>query len=197
VLFAANAPEGKTMVRLRVDMIQAAPVDPSGVSISGSVGATIRTGNLYRGSVYEAISYVIPGTYDYRFYNGLVSETVPGLCSVNGSREVTVNIDTVIPVVCFSYCIACGTGISGLQNEAFVFSAYPNPASGTFLIKANKTPDVSFRLTDVLGNTVREYVIGAEQEETYSLNGLPPGVYFLNAVSSSGKAFVPEKLVVQ
>src|SRR6185436_20741908 len=96
IVFDTNAPAGLTLVRFLVDMQNEPSVSPAGVHIAGDFqGWDPSKIMLYSfgSDVYEIISYVNPGTYEYKFYNGNTGgsmENIPALCSVNTNREIVV-----------------------------------------------------------------------------------------------------------
>lgn len=197
LLFAANAPDGQSLLRLKVDMVQQASIDTAGVFLNGSIGTNIRMDNLYHGSVYDAMVYVLPGTYDYRFYNGGLSENVPTACSVNNSRQVSFGIDTVVPAVCFSECLACGTTIEPAESTPIVFSVFPNPASDRFLYSAEIRNVARLCLTDLSGKTVREFMLNETGNRWFDLSGLPAGAYLVTARAPSGQPLAVDRLIVR
>ncbi len=114
VLFGGNAPAGKELVTMVVDMGQEATVDDT-VSVAGnfqgwSPGSTIMA-DLLNDSIYRTSAYVNPGdTVDFKYINGTSwaqNESVPGACAVGGNRRGIIASDTVLGPVCFGQCIAC------------------------------------------------------------------------------------------
>lgn len=197
LLFAANAPEGLTLLRLKVDMVQEPVIDPSGVYVSGAVGTNVRMANLHHGTVYDAMAYLIPGAYDYRFYNGSVSETVPVVCSVNANRPVTLNIDTLVPAVCYSDCIACGTGIEPNLNLPGSLVVFPNPATENFQLNAPVRGAYRLGITDLSGKTVREYALQEHERCWYGVDGLPSGTYLVTAYDATGQPLDCDRLIIR
>ncbi|MFM2207218.1 MAG: hypothetical protein RL213_1193 [Bacteroidota bacterium] len=196
LLFATNAPEGKTLLRLKVDMLQVPAIDPAGVYANGSVGTGLRMSNLYHGTVYDVMAYLTPGVYDYRFYNGAATETVPAICSVNASREAVLNIDTVVPAVCFSDCIACGTGISAPVASPH-FIPYPNPSSARFYISTTASGISTLTLTDLSGKTLREYDVRSISTDGYGLTGIAAGTYFVLAKDEQERTVATTRITVR
>ncbi len=137
IQFAANAPAGKNLLRVLVDLQNEASIDPSGVHVAGNFQNWNTTADIlysFGGTVYEKIVYVDPAsTVDYKFYNGNTAgaaEVVPGPCNVNSNRELVMAADTVFAAaICYASCGACGaTGIAE-HNVEGVISAWPNPVS--------------------------------------------------------------------
>lgn len=119
ISFGGNAPAGKFLLRLKVDMQLAASVDANGVHVAGSFqgwnpSATRLvnyTGNgAMSGSVYQALVMVDSGSYQYKFLNGNAwgkDESVPAECAVSNNREVVVAADKVADVICYAKCGPC------------------------------------------------------------------------------------------
>lgn len=189
IKFAANAPEGKNLIRLLVNM-QNETVSGAGVHVGGSFqGWSYATSILYsfEASVYEAIYYVDPAsTIEYKFANGnalATAETIAGACvNVNGNRTVQVNVDTVLSAVCFSSCDSC-SGNTGIANSGNKVSArlYPNPttAQSQLVLGSNVTTGATVSVTDLLGNKVNGYNYD-NSALTLTRNQLSTGIYFVN-----------------
>ncbi|MFM2134892.1 MAG: hypothetical protein RL021_292 [Bacteroidota bacterium] len=197
LLFAANAPEGQSMLRLKVDMVQQSSIDTAGVFVSGSLGTNIRMDNLFHGNVYDAKVYVLPGSYDYRFYNGSTSESVPTACSVNGSRQVSFTVDTVVSSVCFSECIACGTAIESVETATPIFSVFPNPANDRFRVSTEFHGASRLSLTDLSGKTVREFELSETDIRWFDISSLSAGSYLVTVRSSSGQSLAVDRLIIR
>jgi hypothetical protein len=142
------------------------------------------------------MAYLTPGVYDYRFYNGTTTETVPAICSVNASREATLNIDTVVPAVCFSDCIACGTGISTTSLSPY-FILYPNPTADRFRINTTASGISRLLLTDLSGKTIREYLVHSVSSETFPVTGFSPGSYFVFAKDDRNNTVATGRITVR
>ncbi len=99
-------------VTFQVNMSQQT-VSPLGVHIAGSFqgwipGATPLTD--MGGGVWAVTIPLAAGSYEYKFINGNAwgqDESVPGACSVNGNRGVTVTTTETLPLVCFGLCTDC------------------------------------------------------------------------------------------
>ncbi len=119
ITFGGNAPAGKFLLRLKVDMQLAASVDANGVHVAGnfqgwSPSATRLvnyTGNgAMSGTVYQALAMVDAGAVQYKFLNGNAwgkDESVPSECAVSNNREINMTADKVADVVCFAKCGPC------------------------------------------------------------------------------------------
>lgn len=187
VLFSSNAPEGQRLVRYKVDL-SASSVSPNGIHVAGSFQGWDPSANRMHNLnslVYEALTYVSPGTYSYLFYNGNTiadAEIVPGICSVNSYREVSVVNDTVVQTVCYASCTPCITGIFSPMEENS-FTVYPNPTIDYFQIKTTLNNLGSLRLYDITGKLVATYAVSP----TYSIQDLPPGTYHVQVMDAQGK----------
>ncbi len=135
LMFAGNAPEGKKLVRLKVDMKGQIPVSSKGVRVAGTFNNfNYTSAYMYNfiSNVYEFQAYADSGaTVDYLFVNGNTESSVeqlPATCTVNGKRQVVLTTDLVLDSICFSNCGYCAmTGLSKLESLNN-FTIYPNPA---------------------------------------------------------------------
>jgi alpha-amylase len=202
IIFGANAPAGKTLMRFMVDMSNAGTISSNGVHVAGNFQASwdptqIRM-HSFGGNIYEIISYTTTGTYEYKFYNGktlATSETVPGSCAVNNNRGISLLKDSILPTICFSSCAACAVGIS---EAPFVISGvklYPNPTSNTCILEMNESKEYSVRLNDHTGREVRSYSFNGISL-VLNKEDLAPGIYFAS-VSDKTNASATLKLVIQ
>lgn len=193
ILFSGNAPAGLTLVRYLVDMQSVASVAISGVHMAGSFQKwNPATTRLYSfgGSVYEIISYVDTGNYEFKYFNGnsvAGSENVPTSCAKNANRTIYVSKDTVLDAVCFSKCFTCtNTGFEKLMSMINC-QIFPNPSSGLVTINFN---DIiiyhHITLTDVTGKEIGDYDIYNDHSFTIEKNALSSGVYFINVMSGNG-----------
>ncbi len=197
ILFGGNAPEGKKLVRLLVDMTQES-VSAAGVYVAGSFNIWDYTSVAlysFEGQIYEAIAYMPEGSYAYKFANGhsiTGAEPVPPACATNGSRAIGVVNDTVLPAVCFAYCTACGTGIADISQNSI--SIYPNPSKGTVTISLDHIGrDVS--VFDVRGALV--YSVKSCPHENVTIENLQSGTYTAQISYNNNKELSTLKFVVQ
>ncbi len=126
VMFAGDAPTGKSALRFAVDLQNEASVSALGVHIAGNFqGANGASGdwkpnesrliNLFTNNkVFEFIAYVdVAAGVEWKYLNGNdwpQSEGVPSTCQVNGNRGYTATATSVaLAKVCFGSCIACPT----------------------------------------------------------------------------------------
>ncbi|MEM0996715.1 MAG: T9SS type A sorting domain-containing protein [Bacteroidota bacterium] len=64
--------------------------------------------------IYELTVQLPAGSYEYKYLNGTqwgTDEGVPGACSNNGNRTLTVSADATIPLHCFASCDPCPTTV--------------------------------------------------------------------------------------
>ncbi len=87
---------------------------------------------------------------------------------------------------------ACATGIEnkGADNNAVSFNYFPNPAGNVLNISIpdNGNKLVSYAVSDAIG---KKYVAAAttnDRKEEINLEGLNPGMYFIEVVTKEGKA---------
>lgn len=111
-------------VTFQVDMNNVAVIADT-VSVAGNFQAaagfpsdwTPGTTRLLDGNmdgIYDLTVSLPAGSYEFKYVNGTAwgqDEGVPGACSVNGNRGMTISGNTVLPVVCFAQCAACPTNV--------------------------------------------------------------------------------------
>jgi hypothetical protein len=199
ILFAGNAPAGKNLVRLLVDLQNETSVSSNGIHVAGDFQSwdTQRT-ILYSfvPSIYEVIAFVTPGIYEYKYYNGnstLDAEVVPAGCTINSNRQVSVPKDTVLAATCYSQCSGCI--VTSVRSESrTAFNVYPNPSvSGSITIASE-----NIRTVLVL-NSAGEEIKSSEVTSPYyfmDTAGFAEGVYFIKAIANDG-TYAIRKLIVQ
>lgn len=205
IVFGGNAPAGKLLLRFLVDM-QKQTVDAKGVHVAGSFQSWDTKNNILyhfdsaQVNVYEVITYVTSGTYQYRYYNGNTSgnaETVPGTCSANNSRSITLTADTVLPAVCFSSCTSCSA--VGLKEYQRIngLKVYPNPTADLINLSfVTKSGNKKIIVTDVQGKIVRSYPAVNGDLFEFRKENLSGGTYFIH-VQYSDNSFSNEKLIIE
>lgn len=189
ILFAANAPAGKKLLRYRIDL-RTLPQSGMGIHVGTSYQNTPYSPIARRmyditSGIYEIIDYVNNGTYNYIFYNGNVvgaAEIVPATCSVNGKRSIALSTDSVINLVCFSSCASCvGVGIA--EHTAVTENGfYPNPSAD--LIHFNGTA-VSVEVTDLTGRVVLSKT-NLQDNKSLDIRTLGSGMYLLRLQGHDG-----------
>jgi hypothetical protein len=196
VLFSGNAPDGRYLLRVKVDLQLDEMVSPQGMHVAGIFqGWDPSTNMLYNftDKIYEAIVYVGMGLgyTEYRFVNGNTIgeyETVPPDCSVNGNRYVMFTSDTVMETVCFSACSACGAQGIFDNHQPDQARIYPNPCTGFTNIDFNDEEDVhTVTIFDIMGNTLRVYDDCRSESLLISRDKLKNGVYFIKIESGNNR----------
>ena len=136
IMFSGNAPAGKKLVRLNVDMAKVTAVSTNGVHLAGDIVqwepnlfqmANYKGNGEMSGSVYQYLCYVNSGANpEYKFINGNGwgdSESVPSACQVGGGNAnrflSNITTDTIISKVCFGSCTACPSGVIPKFNATF------------------------------------------------------------------------------
>lgn len=204
VRFGGNAAAGKSLIRFYVDMTNEASVSPAGVHVRNDMNAFSGIAAhmfSFDGSVYEYIDYVDSGlttTHEYRFANGInqgSEEALAGWCAnANGYRAIAAPRDTMLPVVCYTFCAACNTvGIS--EASAGSFTAVPNPAA-SFVNLTFSTTEV--RTVSVVDYTGREVYSVQSTDATLQVNttGFSKGAYFIRVMAANGSVQL-QKLIVE
>lgn len=69
-----------------------------------------------------------------------------------------------------------------------LISIYPNPSTGKFIISNNlkKENNIRIEVTNVLGQTIREYNFGKTSSGSFDLSNQPDGIYFVKIKSDGG-----------
>ncbi len=87
-----------------------------------------------------------------------------------------------------------------LDRETTELSLYPNPsADGRFtlqLVESRSSQTLAFQVFNQAGRLVRQAELLVEQEVELDLSQLPPGLYCLEAVLSSGQRFARKLLII-
>lgn len=199
-IFAANAPEGKLMLRFKVNMKSQSKIDIKGIHIAGSYN-NWQYNNSYMYSfdnvVYEYIAILDSSTYEYRYVNGdieIKKETVNGFCiNVDGNRFVQLSSDTVLEVVCYQKCTNCTTeSISKIrQNEKITI--YPNPAKEFVMINfSSYITNANISIIDFTGKKVLELNKIEGHSVKIDIQTLKQGIYQIkiNNLSDINNSFV-------
>lgn len=203
IVFAANAPANLFLLRSLVDMQNLPAVDPAGVHLAGDFqGNNPATTYLYSFTpgIYEVISYMAAGTYEYKFYNGNTSgaaESVPSTCASNGNRFVDVTKDSVMTPYCFSECGLCAIGINEYAPK-IAYSLYPVPAAESTTIEfEHAVAPVQITITDQNGKIVRTYNGFAGSKMNIERGNLSKGMYFISVKNYSGERLLQTKLIFE
>lgn len=198
--FSANAPEGLTLVRFKVNMNNET-VHPDGVHIAGSFQgwnpASARMGEVIDlTGIYEYQAYLQTGTYNYKFVNGNTSsgyEYVSGACAVGGQRSVGLVEDVMLEPVNFSSCLV-GVAENDFQKN---ISMYPNPAESDVKIEFNDAGhNHTVSVLDLAGRKILSFDNIGNDYLLIDRNDLQNGIYFINIINSEGSNACL-KLIVQ
>lgn len=140
LLFGGNAPLGKKLLRLKVDLRNQSSISNQGIHVAGSFQSfEFNSTRMYSfsGTTFEYQAYVDSGTViSYQFVNGNTSsdaEAVPVSCANStGRREVSIINDVVLDSICFGQCTICEISSGAKEAELNRPSVlYPNPSSST------------------------------------------------------------------
>lgn len=191
--FNKTSAAGFTMMRFVVDMTLQT-VSPNGVHVAGNFqGWDPSNARLYSfgNSTYEIILYDTLGDINsYNFYNGntvATVEVVTGNCAVNGMRELTLGMDTILSKVCFNTCSTCYPAAVADNELTQGQEVYPNPMHDHALIRfhdATQTHQVT--LSDLSGRRVMHYGSFKGTQLTIDRNNLPNGLYVLTIEEENG-----------
>lgn len=185
IRFAQNAPDGKQMIRFKVNMKNQSSISNNGVHVAGSHQSwNLASTRLYSfvDSVYELISFVDSGTYQFKFFNGNTisnSETVPSSCANNGNRSVTTIGDIVLDPVCYSSCNVCyPTAVETIKTNTITI--YPNPSNGIINLALSQTSkDIQINIIDLTGRTLLSKNFNNIDKATIDATSLSNNIYFV------------------
>jgi hypothetical protein len=206
VLFAGNAPAGKSLLRFMVDMSNEPSVSSNGVHVGGTFQSSTwnaKNNILYSFSsnIYEVIAYAVNGTYEFRYYNGNTAgniETVPVSCA-NGAGNRTHNLtkDSILPTICYKACVNCAlAGIDEKNQSISGVKLYPNPATDHSVLEfGDKNKNYSISVIDIAGRELRNYKSLGENVMIMK-EELNSGIYFVS-VTDSNNAKHTSKLVIE
>jgi len=195
VLFGGNAPAGKKLLKVVVD-VQNINTIPSTVYAAGSIanfnGAYSKLFS-FGGTVYENYCFVDAGISNYKFYGGATqndAETVPSNCASNGLRQANVLTDTIIQTVCFASCNACSfTAVNNNANTSNITIA-PNPTKDFATINfADAATQHSIYLYDARGKLIKLEEVFEANNYTLNCKNLVSGIYEIVVLSNTGKVF--------
>ncbi|NUY81538.1 T9SS type A sorting domain-containing protein [Flavobacterium sp. MAH-1] len=86
--------------------------------------------------------------------------------------------------------------LSTPENQSDVFVLYPNPASGSFIIRSVENNQLDMEITDVRGSTVlSKRLTPIQNESVVDISGLSSGLYFVKL--SSENASLTKKLIIR
>ncbi len=188
ILYGGNAPQGKYLVRFRIDMQNSQSISPNGVHVAGNFQEADHQWDAMRNimysfddDLYEAIAYVNPNaSIAYKFYNGYSpadAESVPANCSENGSRVIIVKSDTVLAKICFESCDLCG--LNDVKTESYSEAkVYPNPFDNNVTIQI-PTGKYSLVATDAFGRELWAQPLCLGGRIIMNIQWPASGIYFL------------------
>lgn len=149
-------------------------------------------------NVFSATIPLLTGQWEYKFSmdNWASSEqldptTSDSLCTkttgafTNRVMQSVSGQNTVLPVVCYASCLACGADAS-LAEGLIAARVYPNPAQGYFVVEAAQAEAVRVEVATLTGQVV--YVVAAaDGTARIATDGWIPGVYMVRTVSERGQ----------
>ena len=109
------------------------------------------------------IALEMPGTIEYTFILSVSDGYLTSTDKVN------------------AYLITVSEGKDRYKGRIMV---YPNPSNGYFTVAAYDTPVVSVRLIDFAGKVLMHRNWTGEWEQTFQMEGVPAGVYFVQIYTS-------------
>ncbi len=148
------------------------------------------------GSIDLTVTGATP-PYSYSWSTGASSEDLVNL--VGGTYTITVS-DSNNCTKTLIIVIPGGLGLSELHEGIADIAIYPNPNDGSFILSFNsvESQDIQLSISDIKGQVVytdKIVVVKGMYEKTISVESLPPGIYMLQMVTSSG--LYTRKLVVR
>ncbi len=87
--------------------------------------------------------------------------------------------------VAFTQSVSPCAGINEIQNSNTSVLIYPNPNNGSFTIKAQK--ETVLILSNEIGQELERIILNANNENTYKINGLKAGMYFIFSLDGRTK----------
>ncbi len=85
-----------------------------------------------------------------------------------------------------------GVEENGPSTGSGTFTVYPNPTNGVLFVetrRATSLPDQTYRITNVMGQTVQTGILNAETQQI-DVSGLPQGMYFITVAGETRKFVV-------
>ena len=203
LMFAGNAPEGKKLLRLKVDLKGQSTIHANGVHVAGSFNNyNYKSAYMYSftAKVFEYQVYADSGqTVEYHFVNGdneSLAEVLPQTCAVNGKRQMLLNADVVTDSVCFSNCEKCisTTGLSSLADLNNIV-IYPNPAIEEITISGlEETTVFQLSVFNANGKLLLDKTMLNNQSVSLNQSVFTSGVYFVKI--QTGNKVLTKKLML-
>jgi hypothetical protein len=198
-----NSPFASTPVNPNVSTVYTVnAITVNNCSVSGTIAITVNPSptvsalanqnTICKG---ESANLTANGATTYSWSNAAtsasisVSPTITSMYSVNGvSNGCSSNTATLAVIV--NFCTGINQ-VNGLTQN--IFSIYPNPSNGNFVVKS--TEPVSLSLINELGEVIKVIALASSNNYSVSLSDVSDGIYFLIGNTSSGN--VSQKIVVQ
>jgi hypothetical protein len=199
--FSGNAPTGKKLLRVLVDMQNQNPISINGVHVSGSFNNfDLMDESMYSFTpyVYEKIVYVDAGINEFKYFNGNTlndAEIVPAACELNGNRSIEIAGDTLLSVVCFSSCDACIASSNENKFYQNKITIVPNPSQHNEMIMVqNIGMNSDIKIYEMNGSLIKEFNQVAIGNFSFSAVDLARGIYFIQVINQTVHC---EKIVIQ
>ena len=87
------------------------------------------------------------------------------------------------------------TNVNELNDKNSKLNAYPNPSKDILTIES-KIKNAEYKITDMLGNTVKQ-ISSSTEKTTVDVSALQNGVYFIFVKDLQQKAIATQKIIVQ
>jgi len=137
-------------ITFRVDMFNET-VSPQGVHLTGSFNGwnpAIEAMSFIGYGIYEVTLVLSPYTYhEYKFINGDafgMDENLPSDCTNNFNRSINTGFsDSLLPVVCFAECGACGGCTNPFYTNYNPFSGFDNGTCADLIVFGCTYPDAT------------------------------------------------------
>lgn len=193
VLFNNSAPANLSLIRFKINMMQEASISPNGVHVAGDFQGwdpAITRMYSFSNNVYEHISYVTPGSYEFKYYNGNTTantETVPSACATNGNRSVNASSDIVVSLLCYSSCNLCYPASLTNYSLASQISVAPNPMNTHTILTFNEANEAyEVKLMDMTGKTLFKSKVDGQKSLRIENANYYSGIYLLNVRNKIG-----------
>lgn len=131
--------------------------------------------------VGQKMTYTASGASTYSWNTGTQSPTLSLTPSTTTSLVYTVtgkNSNACTSKVVFTVTVSRCAGLEDFLLGQSHLSIYPNPNRGEFVIEADANLDL--KLTNELGQIIREFNVGAGAGNSQKIEGLSKGIYFIS-----------------
>lgn len=176
---------------LKVDSIPADAGVIKGVDSVCQSRITVLTDNLAGGtwvSKHPSIATIAS--------TGIVTGVSAGIDTILYIISNTCGADTALFRLKVLPLWLCAAGVQNTASAALSVSAYPDPNNGNFILKVSSptSRNVEVVITNLLGEKIKEINASTNQETEIKLD-VPPGIYFLTALTEAGKQV--HKVIIQ